>query len=114
MQFVIYRDYKVGKGAPWGYDYTHIEVESFEEAIDKAECMNDEDVYLISIMKKIGRTEKEGTDWRCETYEAVLTKRSTAWHVHKGNEYEHKAHRKYIIGKMAKELNGNLEYIEAV
>lgn len=112
-KFVIYIDYKAKKADNLGIEYKMIEVEGLEEAIEVADGMWNEKMYLMRIMKKIGKVEKENSDWNVETYEAILARRSYGWHRNNAEncEGEHRAQRHYTNGR---KYRTSLEYIETI
>lgn len=90
-KYIIYRDYKANEGPKCGYSYETIEAKNTIEAIEIADRMFSERVYLMQIMEKIGKIEK-GDGCRYETYEAILCRRSYGWHRNTidNSEGEHK------------------------
>lgn len=92
MKFALYIDYKKN-----GLDYRVMEAKTLEEAIEEAEKLwNSEEHFLMRIMKKVGKIEKED-DFKVETFKAVLCKRSHGWHLNneENSESEHFAKRYY-------------------
>ena len=81
-KFVLYFDFE----SPYSFDYQPMEAKTIEVAIEEADkkwykTNKDKPVYLVRIMKKVGKTVKSQTDGNSyETYEAILCKRSTYWH----------------------------------
>ena len=88
MKFALYIDNKDGKT----YSYNEMNANDLESAIKEADEAWNEGIYLMRIMKKVGKVEKEN-DYKYETYEAILCRRSYGWHRNdKENcEGEHKA-----------------------
>lgn len=103
-KFVLYIDYKANEGPACGYAYKKIEAKDLMEAIQKADNAFSQRVYLMQIMEKTGKVEKEEGGWKNETFEAVLCRRSYGWHrnTKENSEAEHIAKRHY---------KGNIEYI---
>lgn len=92
MKFIVYIDYQTSY-KPMGYDYKAIEAKTIEEAIETADKMwNPDTCYLMRIMKKSGKVEKN-YGYNSEEYTAILCKRSTNWHRNttENGENEHKA-----------------------
>lgn len=101
MRYVIYKDYKTGVHHR-GYEYITVEAKDpFElfEIADKEWAVERGRLYLMKIMKKVGKSEKDDFGWRSETYEAVAVKRSDAvgWHrsIQANSEGRHVAERRY-------------------
>lgn len=113
-KFVIYTDNKSNSKTPTdpGYEYKLIEAEGIEEAIEIADSMWNDGIYLMRIMKKVGKIQKEDGEWRAETYEAVLARRSFGWHLNneKNSECRHVAKRHYTNSR---KYTTNLEWIGA-
>lgn len=91
-KFVLYIDYK----KTGSYSYKTMKATNIVDAIIEADEAYDQDsIYLMRIMEKVGKTVKEN-DYKVEMYKAVMCKRS-AWHKNdKENcESEHCARRCY-------------------
>jgi len=82
MKYVIYTDYKAN--SPKSYNYEAIEAKTLEEAIEKADALwnaEADSIYLMRIMKKVGKVETPyHAGYKFETYEAILCRRSYGWH----------------------------------
>ena len=96
-RFVIYRDFKANEGPACGYTYETIEAADILEAIEIADRMFSERLYLMRIMSKTGKIEKDACGWNKETYEAVLCRRSYGWHknTEKNSEIKHLVERHF-------------------
>lgn len=81
MTYALYIDNKAGIPFMDGktYCYNIMDATDLEAAIKEADEAWNEGVYLMRIMKKVGKIEKEN-DIKFETYEAVLCRRSNGWH----------------------------------
>lgn len=89
-RFVIYRDFKANEGSACGYSYETIEAADILEAIEIADRAFSKRIYLMRIMKKVGKIEKDTCGWKKETYEAVLCRRSYGWHKNTAENAEGK------------------------
>ena len=101
MKFVIYTDYKAAAGE---YDYKAIEAADLAEAIEIADSMWNEDVYLMRIMKKVGKVVKPyKAGYAFETYEAILCKRGTGWHRNtpENSEAPHRVNKNWLTNNKA-------------
>ena len=89
--YVVYKDYLTGRDSI-GYRYETIEAESEFDAVSQAEKMWNEEsekLYLMRIMKKVGKILKHEDGWKSQRYEATLCKRSVrGWHNNTESEYE--------------------------
>lgn len=99
MKFTLCIDYKASTKK--GLDYITMNANSIEEAIEEADEKWSADIYLMKIMKKSGKTEREN-GWKIEEYDAILCRRSYGWHLNnkKNSESEHKV--RHFIPKIAK------------
>ena len=62
-----------------GFDYVELDAENAVEAIEKADDLWNENVYLIKIMEKAGKINRyEG--FKVTTYTSILCRRSFGWH----------------------------------
>ena len=106
-KFVLYTDYKANQGPACGYAYKNIDARDLLEAIRIADNAFSERVYLMRIMEKTGRIEKDADGWKIETFEAVLCRRSYGWHRNtlENSEGTHIAKRHY---------KGDIEYFQSV
>lgn len=90
MKYLIMIDYKADKGNN-GFEYKEIDVKDVTEAILEADHMiNDDDIYLIKLLKKAGKAEKvEGCgDLKATPYKSFLVRRRYNWHASdKDGEY---------------------------
>ena len=118
MKYIIYKDYESGKHHI-GYDYMTIEAANDLEALTIAEAAYNAEadrLYLVRLMKKVGKVGKDACGWKTQDYEAVLCKRSKAvgWHKNDADhaESQHFARCHYKSCKC--EAEGELTYIEAL
>lgn len=88
--FVICTDYKAGRHPEIALLYEAVKAENIVEAMEIADSKWNDDVYLMQIMEKVGKVEKE-EDYKVERYEAKLCRRSNGWHPNKKaySEMEH-------------------------
>lgn len=110
MTFVVYKDYQSGKHHI-GWDYILVDAKSEFEMIDKAEEMwkkESNKLYLMRIMKKVGKVEKLEDGWKKQRFEAVMCKRSAqgGWHMNT-QEYAENYHAAYRTYKK------DLEFFDA-
>ena len=98
MKFLIYTDYKANEGPVCGYSYEPIEAKDILEAIEIADRKFSNRVYLMQIMQKVGKIEKDEIV-RIETYKAVLCRRSFGWHrnTKENSETEHIVEKNWIF-----------------
>lgn len=102
MKFVIYKDYKSTAKHNPGWDYVAIEAADLEEAIEIADGMweqEKDELYLMRIMKKVGKIERPyHAGYVFETYEAALCRRSYGWHrnVQENSESQHRVHKNWL------------------
>lgn len=110
-KFAIYTDYKAGKEQITDFEYQTIEANDILEVIDIADRKFNDKVYLMRIMERTGKVEKENSDWNTETYEAVLCRRSFGWHKNtkENSEEKHIAKRFFTNSKKYR-----LEYFSVV
>ena len=106
MKYVLYIDYE----NPMSSDYRPMEAKNFREAIEEAEAMFDpKTMYLVRIMEKRGKVERQEDGWKVQMYEAIECKRNASqkWHRNdeEHDENEHFAKRTY---------KGKLGWIECV
>lgn len=110
MKFVLYYDFYnataedrekefFGTCSAGEYAYEPIEAEDLLEAIEIADERWHEGIYLMRIMRKVGKIERpyhEG--YAFETYEAVMCKRSYGWHRNdeKHSEGEHRVTKNWL------------------
>ena len=83
MKYLVLIDYKANKGNN-GFDYKEIEAKDVTEAILTVDHMiNNDDIYLLKLMKKEGRTEKvEGCEGvKATHYQSFLVRRRHNWHA---------------------------------
>lgn len=81
MKYLILIDYKANKGNN-GFDYKEIDVKDVTEAIITADRMiNDNDIYLIKLLKKAGKTEKIEDGIKATPYKSFLVRRQHNWHA---------------------------------
>ena len=102
-KYVLYYDFRSGhdNGHGQGWDYKVMQATDLLGAIAEAdEAWDDDSIYLLRIMEKVGKTETLKDMWKetykRETYRAVLCKRSySGWHLNdeKNGEGEHEAAR---------------------
>ena len=106
-KYVLYIDYKVNQGPACGYAYKMIDADNLLDAIRTADNTFSQRVYLMQIMEKVGRIEKDADGWKIETFEAVLCRRSYGWHRNtaENSEQVHIAKRHY---------KGDIEYFQIV
>lgn len=78
-KFVICIDRKAGVKTFAALEHETITARDIVEAMEIADSKWDDTVYLMQIMEKVGKTEKE-EDYKVETYEAKLCRRSNGWH----------------------------------
>ena len=98
MKYMIYIDYKADYKGGSNYCYKPIEAKTLEEAIEIADSLWNENIYLARIMKKIGNIEKvDGC--KVVTYEAVLCRRSYGWHLNNKANCESAHYAKRWIAK---------------
>ena len=94
MKYILYIDYKANSGK--SYEYRAMTAKNLIEAITEAdEIHNPETMYLIRIMEKIGKVEKEN-NYKVQYYKAIMCKRSD-WHLNNPENCEniHFAKRSY-------------------
>lgn len=96
-KFVIYIDYKADYKAG-GYEYTAIDAENIEGAMEVADGMWNENIYLMRIMKQEGKTQrlvKGRNGFSVTKFTAVLARRSFGWHLNNkaNSEGEHSVNR---------------------
>ncbi len=77
MKYALYIDYKVNSSK--AYEYRTMNAKTLEEAIEEADNINYDNIYLMRIMKQIGKSVKVN-DWREMLFEAIMCKRSNGWH----------------------------------
>ena len=100
-KYILYTDFRSGYGNEHGlgWDYKVMAATDLVSAIAEAdEAWDDEKVYLLRIMEKVGKIEhrREAVSYRHVEYRAVLCKRSyNGWHLNneKNGECEHVAAR---------------------
>lgn len=92
-KFTIYTDNK-----SMTYSYELIEANDIVEAMEIADKMWNENVYLMRIMTKVGKIEKE-EDYKVERYEATLCRRNFGWYKNDKNHYETTHVAKHCIAK---------------
>jgi hypothetical protein len=92
MKFVLYIDRKAGSKAP--YEYKTMTATDLETAIAEADAQWNDEIYLMRIMRKEGKTEN-GDGCKVEKYRATLARRSFGWHLNNtaNAEGEHYAKR---------------------
>lgn len=79
MKYILYIDYKASY-KPMTWDFKPLEAKTIEDAIIEADQIHDLDtMYLIRIMKKVGKVEKVEKDVKAQEYKSFLEKRSTKW-----------------------------------
>lgn len=83
MKYTLCIDYKAGTKK--GLDYSSLEAANVLDAMSEADRRWTEDVYMMQIMQKAGKTERKN-GWRIEEYSAILARRSYSWHL---NDKEH-------------------------
>ena len=89
MKFTLCIDYKAATGK--GLEYIQMNATKILDAISEADGMWNDEIYMMQIMEKEGKTER--MDWsRVTTYRAVLARRSYGWHLNnkQNSEAEHK------------------------
>ena len=104
-RYVIYIDYRRGDKS----EYRTITTDNIEQAIDYADrVFNPEEHYLMRIMQKTGKIEKE-EDYFTEVYQAILCRRSYGWHRNTidNSESEHRVKRCFF-------RNRNIEWFETL
>lgn len=80
MKYVLYIDYRC-EYKPMTYEYIPMEAQTIEDAIIEAdEKHNPDTMYLIKIMKKVGRVESVERGIRAQAFEAIMEKRSRRWY----------------------------------
>ena len=89
MKFTLCIDYKAANKK--GLEYMELNATTLEDAISEADDKWNDDIYLMKIMKKVGKTERQNGGWKTEKFEAVLCRRSFGWHLNnrKNSESEH-------------------------
>lgn len=100
-RFAIYTDTR-----DMNYSYTAIDANDIVEAMEIADKMWNENVYLMRIMSKVGKIEKE-EDYKVERYEATLCRRSHGWYRNTEENSETKHIAKRCIAK-------NCEWFEII
>lgn len=75
----------IDKKASAGFEFVELNAKEIVTAMAEADTLMNETVYLIKIVKKVGKIEKVD-NLKTEKYEAVITNRGNGWHV---NDYEH-------------------------
>lgn len=75
----------IDKKASAGFDYVELNAKDILAAMSEADTLMNETIYLIKILKKVGKIEKVD-NMKTEKYEAVITNRGNGWHI---NDYEH-------------------------
>ena len=104
MKYILYIDYKATSGKI--YEYKEMTAKTLIEAIGEADKIyNPETVYLMKILEKSGKVEKEN-GYKVQLYKAIMCKRYD-WHLNndENGEAEHNARRCY---------NKHFEIIEAI
>lgn len=111
MKYLIYIDYM--SGAKKSYEYKVMNAKSLENAINEADEIikaSNDPIYLTRIMKKIGKVERID-NYKAETYEAILCRRSNGWHRNTENNCENK----HIAKRYFKKVSwGTWENIKSV
>lgn len=93
MKYVLYIDYLAT--AAKSYEYKAMTANNITDAIIEADAQFTDEMYLIRIMQKVGKTTTEKSVKR-ERYEAILCERgSRRWHKNneENSENEHKVSR---------------------
>ena len=81
MTYLALIDYKANKGNN-GFDYKEIEAKNVVEAILVADHMiNNDDIYLIKLMKKEGKAEKIGGGIKATKFKSFMVRRQCNWHA---------------------------------
>lgn len=80
-KYVLIIDFKAD--APTGFKYEDLKANDLYEAIEEADSYFDDDIYLLKICEKYGKTVKgEYTGQKVTNYSAILCKRSASgWHI---------------------------------
>lgn len=118
MKYIVYKDYETGKHHI-GYDYQTISATNDLEALTIAEAIYNAEadrLYLVRLMRKVGKVGKDACGWKTQDFEAVLCKRSKAVGWHK-NDAEH-AENPHFVRRHYKpckdDIVGELSYTEAI
>ena len=99
--YILYIDYKANVPG-CGYLYTRLNATDLVAAMCEAEKQwYSQDVYLMRIMEKVGKSEKDQGTWRKQKYNAILCRRSGWWFANDKDHYEqeHKIFRYNGTGK---------------
>ena len=99
MKFVMYIDYAAGSKK--FVEYREMQATDLEAAIIEADAAieaSEEEIYLTRIMKKVGKIEKVA-DFKTETFQAVLCRRSAGWHLNNDKNCENTHIAKRMYGK---------------
>ena len=84
-KYVLYIDFKASGRKP--LSYRDLKAKDLYEAIEEADTYFGEDIYLLKICEKYGRTRREGA--RFTNYKAILCKRSVSgWHLNNADNGE--------------------------
>lgn len=84
-KYIAIIDYASNTGK--GFEHVELEAKNALEAMDEAAKLKSEDVYLIKIAEKFGRTEKREGAKRTK-YKEILCCRSSGWHTCTGKNCE--------------------------
>lgn len=76
-KYVVMVDWKAEYKS--GFDYWEMTAKDAIEAIEQADTIWNNCMYLVKILEKTGKAEKAGAD-RVVTYKSVLCRRSFGWH----------------------------------
>lgn len=97
MKYVLYIDYKASY-KPMSWEYKPLEAKTVEDAIIEADQIHNLDtMYLIRIMKKVGKVDKTEGKAKTQEYKSFLEKRSTKWARLEGTDHRVK----YFMTKFA-------------
>ena len=79
MKYIIYIDYSASYKSMTA-EYRPLSAKTIEEAVMEADAIHNPDtMYLVRIMKKVGKVLKVESDVKAQTYTAIMEKRSTKW-----------------------------------
>lgn len=104
MQYILYIDYRATSGKT--YEYKEMTAKNLLDAIAEAdEIHNPKTMYLIKILEKVGKVEKEN-GYKVQNYRAVMCKRSY-WCLNNAENGEHAQYARRCY-------NSRFEVIEAL
>ena len=82
-KYVVMIDYKSATGKMFGWE--QIEAKNLVEAMDKADEIWNDEVYLMAICEKSSKTVREA-GFKVTEFTTVLFRRSFGWHTEKQSE----------------------------